>query len=219
MAARIQSRAMLSSLSRSSGVSACAASCTQSRAKASNSFAAEPDDMGSRLHGAPSSTVALSSLEFQEVPSNPASSLCELRAALRDYQGVGALRARLWAAASIGTTPARGSRRRGVAGALWGATSGPRRPVRWQDVGGHLGAARWRTGRASLCANSCCQCVIWGPFSAPPRPLQSAKGAPTRPVNVALPAWQRLSTRGPVRKADLEFPVRRSVQPAARLRA
>jgi hypothetical protein len=150
MAARIQSRAMLSSLSRSSGVSACAASCTQSRAKASNSFAAEPDDMGSRLHGAPSSTVALSSLEFQGVPSNPASSLCELRAALGDYQGVGALRARLWAAASIGTTPARGSRRRGVAGALWGATSGPRRPVR---------------------------------------------------------------------KADLEFPVRRSVQPAARIRA
>jgi hypothetical protein len=64
MAARIQSRAMLSSLSRSSGVSACAASCTQSRAKASNSFAAEPDDMGRTSHGANPQTIALNSIEF-----------------------------------------------------------------------------------------------------------------------------------------------------------
>jgi hypothetical protein len=41
IAARIQSRAMLSSLSRSSGASACATSCTQSRAKASNVIAAD----------------------------------------------------------------------------------------------------------------------------------------------------------------------------------
>ena len=71
MAARIQSRAMLSSLSRSSGVSACAASCTQSRAKASNSFEAEPDDMSCASQGA---RTPNNSIEF------PGSSI-EIRAA------------------------------------------------------------------------------------------------------------------------------------------
>src|SRR6478672_6436953 len=47
--ARIHSRARLSSFSRSSGVSACSANLTQSRANSSNSFA-DPDDMSAPTH-------------------------------------------------------------------------------------------------------------------------------------------------------------------------
>jgi hypothetical protein len=49
--ARIHSRARLSSFSRSSGVSACSANLTQSRANSSNSFA-DPDDMSARTPSA-----------------------------------------------------------------------------------------------------------------------------------------------------------------------
>ena len=47
--ARIHSRARLSSFSRSSGVSACSANLTQSRANSSNSFF-YPDDMSAPTH-------------------------------------------------------------------------------------------------------------------------------------------------------------------------
>ena len=50
--ARIHSRARLSSFSRSSGVSACSANLTQSRANSSNSFF-DPDDMSAPTHRPP----------------------------------------------------------------------------------------------------------------------------------------------------------------------